>query len=118
MARLLDESAVGLAASATLQARFDAAKAQFEKLRDKGATTAARHQAEEAAAAFQQEAITEIERERASLGQGAVEAILPVLEAVRAERGASVVLDTRQVLAFAGAVDVTELVLQRLQTAV
>ena len=117
MARLLDECPAGLAASAALQARFDEAKARFEKLRDMGTSTSGRRQAEEAAAAFQQEAIAEIEQERARLGQGVVDSLRPVIDAIRAERSATVVLDTRAALSFDGAVDITEVVLKRLQTA-
>ena len=117
MARLLDECPAGLAASAALQARFDEAKARFEKLRDKGSSTSGKRQAEEAAASFQQEAIGEIEAERARLGQGVVDSLRPVIEAVRKEHGAAVVLDTRAALAFDAAVDVTDVVLARLQAA-
>ncbi len=113
MARLLDECPAGVAASAALQVRFDEAKARFEKLRDKGSSSAGKRQAEEAAAHFQQEAVADIEAERARLGEGVVAGLLPLIEALRIERGASVVLDTRAALAFDAAVDVTADVLDR-----
>lgn len=113
MARLLDECPAGQAASVKLQARFDEAKARFDKLQSMGSSAGGRRQAEEAAAEFQQSTIREIEAERARLGEEVVASLLPVIELIRRERGASVVLDTRAALAFDGAVDITDVVLSR-----
>jgi Skp family chaperone for outer membrane proteins len=44
-----------------------------------------------------------------------VASLLPIIELIRRERGASVVLDTRAALAFDGAVDITEVVLGRVR---
>lgn len=117
MGRVLDECPAGRAASVTLQQRYTASKAAFEKLRGKAdgaGSSAGRARAEEAAAQFQEQAIAEIEAERARLGQAAVATILPVLEAVRSERGAGIVVDTRTTLAAAAGLDITDEVLRRL----
>lgn len=114
-ARLLDESPAGVAGAAALQAKYDEARARFEKLRDKGTTTQGKRQAEEAAAAFERDAFADLERERAALAKQVMDAAFSAVQAVMQERGASVVVDARATVAFAAAVDVTDLVLQRLK---
>lgn len=113
--RLLDESPAGRAGAATLQARYEAEKARYEKLRDKGTTTQGRRQAEEAAAAFEREAFACLEAERAALARQVMDGARATISAVMQERGAVVVVDARAAVAFDPAVDVTDLVLARLK---
>jgi Skp family chaperone for outer membrane proteins len=113
--RLLDESPAGRAGAAALQARYEAEKARFEKLRDKGTTTQGRRQAEEAAAAFEREAFAGLEAERATLARQVLEGARAAITAIMQERGAVVVIDARAAVAFDPAVDVTDLVLARLK---
>lgn len=113
--RLLDESPAGQAGRATLQAHYEAEKARFEKLRDKGTTTQGRQKAEEAAAAFEREAFAGLEAERAALARQVMDGARAAIAAVMKERGAVVVVDARAAVAFDPAVDVTDLVLARLK---
>jgi Skp family chaperone for outer membrane proteins len=113
--RLLDESPAGRAGAAALQARYEAEKARYEKLRDKGTTTQGRRQAEEAAAAFEREAFAGLEAERAALARQVMDGARATIAAVMQERGAVVVVDARAAVVFDPAVDVTELVLARLK---
>ncbi len=113
--RLLDESPAGRAGAATLQARYEAEKTRYEKLRDKGSTTQGRHKAEEAAVAFEREAFATLEAERATLARQVMDGARAAITAVMQERGAVVVVDARAAVAFDPTVDVTDLVLARLR---
>lgn len=113
--RLLEESPAGRAGAAALQARYEAEKARYEKLRDRGTTAQGRRQAEEAAAAFEREAFAGLEAERATLARDVLASAREVINAVMKERGAVVAVDARAAVAFDAAVDVTDLVLARLQ---
>jgi Skp family chaperone for outer membrane proteins len=112
--RLLDESPAGKAGAAALQARYEADKARYDALREKGTTVKGRRQAEEAAAAFERQAFAELEAERAALVRQVLEGARPLIAAVMKERSAVVVVDARATIAFDGAVDITDLVLRRL----
>jgi outer membrane protein len=112
--RLLDESPTGKAGAAALQARYEADKARYDALREKGTTEKGRRQAEEAAAAFERQAFAELEAERAALARQVLEGARPLIAAVMKERGAVIVVDARATIAFDGAVDITDLVLLRL----
>jgi Skp family chaperone for outer membrane proteins len=112
--RLLDESPAGKAGAAALQARYEADKARYDGLREKGTTEKGRRQAEEAAAAFERQAFAALEAERATLARQVLEGARPLIAAVMKERSAVVVVDARATIAFDGAVDITDLVLRRL----
>jgi outer membrane protein len=112
--RLLDESPAGKAGAAALQTRYDNDKARYDALREKGTTEKGRRQAEEAAAGFERQAFAELEAERAALARKVLEGARPLIAAVMKERGASIVVDARATIAFDGAIDITDLVLQRL----
>ncbi len=113
-ARLLDESPAGKAGAATLQAHYEAEKARYEALRDKGTTEKGRRQAEEAATEFERQAFAALEAERAALARSVLDAARPIVAAIMKERGAGIVLDARAALVFDGAVDITDVVLQQL----
>jgi Skp family chaperone for outer membrane proteins len=112
---LLDESPAGRAGAATLQARYEAEKARYEKLRDKGTTTQGRQKAEEAAAAFEREAFAGLEAERAALSRQVLDGARAAIDAIMKERGGVVVVDARAAVAFDPTVDITDLVLARLE---
>ncbi len=111
MQRLLDESDAGRAGAAQLQAMFDDKKAQHEALRSKGTSTAGKQKAQEAAAAFQAEAITAIEQERARLRTSVLAAFESAIRAEMKARGAVVVVDSAAAVAFDAAADITDAVL-------
>lgn len=60
-----------------------------------------------------QERAASLQRAFQQARQSVVDALPPLLEAIRTERGAEVILNADQVLAADGAVDVTELVIAR-----
>ncbi|MDP2342408.1 MAG: OmpH family outer membrane protein [Deltaproteobacteria bacterium] len=114
LSRVLDESAPGKRGAAALQARFDAARAQHEKLRSRGTTERGKREADAAATAFETEAVQELERERAKLRQEVLALARPLIAALMAERKAAIVVDAAACLAIAAAVDVTDDVVKRL----
>ena len=114
VARLLDESSAGRAGAQALQEAYDAKRAAFEKLRDKGSSPQGQQKAREAAASFEREAFASLEAERTRLREGVLAAAKPHLQRIMAERGASVALDVRVAVAFDAGVDVTDAVLQAL----
>lgn len=114
LARVLDESALGKAGAAALQARFDEAKAQHEKLGARATTEQGKRKSDEAATAFESTAIAEIEAARARLRAEVLAKVRPVVASLMREKKADVVLDAGACLAIGGTVDVTDEVLQRL----
>jgi len=114
-ARLLDESPAGKASAARLQASYDDKRARYEALRDKGTTAAGHKKALEAAAAFQSEAITGLEDERARLRTEVLSVCRDAITAVMAEKKAAVVVDARVCLVVDPAADITDAVLARLR---
>jgi outer membrane protein len=112
--RLLDESPAGKAGARALQAHYEAEKARYDALREKGTTEKGRRQAEEAAVAFERQAFAELEAERAALARQVLDGARPVIAAVMKERGAVVVVDARAAIAFDDTVDITDHVLRRL----
>jgi Skp family chaperone for outer membrane proteins len=112
--RVLDESAPGRAGARSLQARFDEARAKYEALAARGSSTKGRQQAAETAAAWEREALKELEVERARLRQQVLDAARPALAALVVEKKARIVLDARACLVVADGVDVTAEVIRRL----
>jgi Skp family chaperone for outer membrane proteins len=106
VARVLDQSRAGQAGALKLRKRADAAKATHQGMRDAVA-----------AAAFEREAVVEIERERAALREALLATIQSVTEMVRLKRGATVVVDRGVVLAVDPAADVTAEVIALLDAA-
>ena len=115
LARVLDESAPGKAAAAALQARFEEARAQHDKLLARATTEAGKRKAAEAAQAFEGDALRGIEAERARMRADVLAAVRPVLAALMQERKAQIVVDAAACLAVADAVDVTDELLTRLR---
>lgn len=105
LARVLDESAAGKQGAAQLQAKFDDARARYEKLHAKNKSMAAE---------LEREAVLDIERERARLREQLLAQVRPIVATLLAEKKASVVIDAAACLATAAGVDVTDEVLRRL----
>ena len=103
---------VPLVAPAAVTPASDAGEAVLARLA--AAAQARFRTSEEAAAAFQAQAITDLERERAALRQSVLTACVPAVRAVMAERGATVVVDARVAVCFDPAADITDAVLKRL----
>ncbi len=114
VARILDESGPGKAGAKALEAAYAEKRATFEKLRDKGSSPQGQQKAKEAAAAFEREAFAALEAERARLRESVLAAARPALQQLMTERGASVVVDARAVVAFDPAADVTDALLKTL----
>jgi Skp family chaperone for outer membrane proteins len=114
LTRVLDESAPGKRGAAALQARFETAKAQHEKLRSRGTTERGKREADVAAAAFESEAFQELERERAKLRQEVLALARPVIADLMKERKAVVVVDAASCLAVTSGIDVTDDIVKRL----
>jgi Skp family chaperone for outer membrane proteins len=112
--RVLDESGAGRSGAQALQARFDEARAAWTKLRERGSSPQGQKQAEEAARAFEAEALAGLEAERAVLRAQVMAALRPVAQAVLRERGGAVVVDARACLAVVDGIDVTDEVVRRL----
>ncbi len=103
---LLDESAEGKRAAAALEASFHEHKHKRDAL-DEG----------EDVRRFEAEAVATLEGERARLREALLARARAVIEEVRRERDAAVVVDRALTLAAADAVDVTAEVLARLDAA-
>ena len=112
--RVLDESAPGKRGAAALQARFDEARAQHEKLRARGTTEKGKREADAAAAVFERNAGKALDDERAKLRTELLTAARPVIAALMQEKKADIVVDAFAVLAVANAADVTDEVIKRL----
>jgi Skp family chaperone for outer membrane proteins len=105
LARVLDESALGKQGASALQAKFDDARARYEKLLPKNKSMAAELQAE---------AIRDIEQERMRLREEVLAKVRPIVAALMSERRALLVVDAAACLAIAEGVDVTAEVLRRM----
>lgn len=114
LARVLDESALGKRGAAALQARFDDARTQHEKLQSRASTEQGKRKAEEAAAAFEADAITGIEGERARLRAEVLSQARPIIASLMQSKKADLVIDAGACLAIGASVDITDDVLQRL----
>lgn len=113
--RLLEESPLGLEKQETLRARYEDAKRAYEKLLEKGTTTQGQRRAQEAAEAFQNDAIAELEAVRAAFRTEVLAVAAPAIEAIRAAHQATVVVDRALTLAVGPGADVTDEVLNRLR---
>lgn len=109
MRRLLDESETGRQAAAALEARFTAARQQYEGLKEqaKGAQGPAQRQLLEEAARFEAQALGEIEAARASLRASLLARAEPALRQIAEARGVRLVLERSAVVLFDDAADVT-----------
>jgi Skp family chaperone for outer membrane proteins len=105
LARVLDESALGKQAAMALQAKFDDARARYEKLVAKNKNMAAE---------LEREAVLDIERERGRMREELLAKVRPIVAALMSETKARVVVDAAACLAIADGVDVTDEVLRRL----
>ena len=114
LARVLDESALGKRGAVALQARFDDARAQHDKLQSRATTVEGQRKAEEAAAAFAADALTGIEGERARLRAELLSQVRPIVASLMQSKNADVVIDAGACLAIGAGVDITDDVLQRL----
>ncbi len=115
--RVLDESALGKGGAAALAARYATLKEQHDKLQQKGASEKGKAAAAAAAAEFERGAQQELERERARLREDVLARTRPIVAALLTEKKAEVVVDAAAVLASVAGVDVTDVVVARLDAA-
>lgn len=119
MRRLLDSSAVGKSAAENLEQKFTDGKARFEELlqRAKRASGAEQQKLQQEASRFEQECLQSLESDRARLRQSLMERAAPVLERLASERGASLVLDRSAAIFFQAELDITDIVMQEVDSA-
>lgn len=116
LARVLKESRFAKDAEATLEEKYQEARARFESLRaqGKGSTGPAAKALADEVAAFEQQAVSDIEGERARLQQECLGRAQTVAADIASARGALFVLDKRAAPVAPGEADITSEVLAKL----
>ncbi len=119
LARVLHESRFAREAESALLTRYEDARARFEGMRaqGKGSTGPAAKALADDLVTFEQQAVSDIEAERARLMQECVERAAAIAKAIAGERGASYVLDKRAAPVAPDDADITALVLAQLDEA-
>lgn len=116
LARVLSESPFAKEAQASLETRYQEARARFEGMRGqgKGASGPAAKALADDLATFEQRAVADIEEERARLQRECLERAQAIAREIASARGAAFVLDKRAAPVTPTDADITDEVLARL----